>query len=119
MLAVFLTACASNATKPPLVYGLGDDQLNRLGERFGYRVEALGMSDWSFTREKREFRVWDHNDISVNRRIQTDRPIVLRYEPPGRRAPIESHLVIERGVPFSTVEEHFAGFIRRIEGSTL
>jgi hypothetical protein len=113
--AVLLVGCASSATNSKLVYGLGDDELNRLGDRFGYRVEALGMSDYSFTRGNRVFHVLAHNDISARRRLQSDYPVALRYDPSRRRAPIESQLSIERGVPFSVVEEHFAGFIRRIE----
>jgi hypothetical protein len=115
--AILLTACASPATKPRLVYGLGDDELYRLGGFFGYRVEALGMSEYSFTREKRVFHVWAHNHIPVGRRLRSDHPVILRYEPPGRRAPVESQLVIEHGVPFTVVEQQFADFIRRIETS--
>jgi hypothetical protein len=115
--AASLAACASTATKSPLVYGLGDDELNRLGARFGYHVEALGMSDYSFTRGRRVFNVLAHNDLSV-RRLQADEPVILRCEPRGRRAVIESQFAIKRGVPFSVIEEHFADFIRRIEAST-
>jgi hypothetical protein len=117
LMAIALTACASTVTRPKLLYGLGDDALNQLGERFGYRVEALGMSDYSFTRGRCVFQVLALNDISVSRRIQADQPVVLRYYPPGHRAVIESEFSIEQGIPYSDVEQHFADFIRRVERS--
>jgi hypothetical protein len=76
------------------------------------------MSGYEFSRGKRVFHVWAHNDISVRRRYQSDHPVVLEYDPPGRRPSITSQLTIQHGVPLSVIEEHFAGFIRKIEASS-
>src|SRR4051812_43943297 len=42
LLALLLPACASNRPNGSLIYGLGDNELNFLGHRLGFRVEALG-----------------------------------------------------------------------------
>ncbi len=97
-----------------VVHGLGDDDLNFLGQRLGCRVEALGMSDYLFQCDHYAFHVLAHNDTSA-RGVTADQPVVLRYEPSARKLPLESQLVISRGVTLAAVEEHFRSFIRTIE----
>ena len=114
LLASLLSACAAFSPTPQLVYGLNDPELNLLGQRLGYRVEALGMSVYTFTHGRHVFQVVAHNDISVTRRIQADAPIVLTYDPPGHRPRFESRFSVERGIAFATVEEHFRRFLREV-----
>lgn len=110
-----MPACSTTAPKPDLIYGVGDNELNRLGHRFGYRVEALGMSQWSFTRGARRFYVFAHPDISVRRRLQAGGPVVLTYDPPGRKPPVELGFSVEQGVSYTRVEEQFGWFIKQID----
>lgn len=114
LLATLFSACAAFTPTPQLLYGIDDTELNRLGQRLGYRVEALGMSVYTFTHGSHSFQVNAHNDISVTRRLQADEPVLLIYDPPGRRPPVESRLSIERGVTFATVEDHFRRFLREM-----
>ena len=119
LLAALLSACAAFSPTPQVLYGLNDDELNLLGQRLGYRVDALGMSVYSFTRGSRVFHVTAHNDISVTRRVQADAPVVITYDPPGHKAPVESRLSVERGVTFTTVEDHFRRFLHDLQLPTI
>ena len=114
LLAALFSACAAFSPTPQLVYGLNDPELNLLGQRLGYRVEALGMSVYTFTRGNHVFHVTAHNDISVTRRIQADAPVVVSYDPPGRRPPVESRLSVEHGVTFASIENHFRRFLHEM-----
>jgi hypothetical protein len=111
LLGALLSACAEFGPRTQLLYGLSDNELNLLGQRLGYRVEALGMSVYSFTRGSHVFYVTAHNDISVTRRVQADAPVVVTY-PSRHRPPGESHLSIDRGVTFAIVVDHFRRFLR-------
>jgi hypothetical protein len=110
--ASLLAACATNPPASGLLYGLGDDELNLLGRRLGYRVEALGMSDYRFSRHGQSFRVLSHNDISLRERVQADQPVELRGPIRGKRGVVTSSLSIEHGLPFTAVENHFRSFIQ-------
>jgi hypothetical protein len=98
-----------------IVCGLGDDELNFLGQRLGCHVEALGMSDYLFTCPSYSFHVLAHNEMSSHDRIRADQPILLRCELSGRKHPLESEFPIVDGVTLSSVEEHFRDFARKVE----
>jgi len=111
-IASLLSGCATDSLSPGLIYGLDDSELNMLGRRLGYRVEALGMSDYRFSRADHSFRVIAHNDISVRHRAQADEPVELRGAVGGTRKTLSSYLSVQHGVPLAAVEEHFREFIR-------
>ena len=115
LVALLFSACATNNSKTQLIYGLGDNELNQLGRHFGYHVEALGMSVYSFTRGNRVFHVEAHNDVSVRNRLQADEPVELFYNSLGRRTTVRYYISVEHGVTTEVVEEIFRRFIREIE----
>lgn len=115
ILTAILSACATRVPASNLVYGLGDDELDFLGRRLEFHVEALGMSEYSFTRGSQVFYVQAHNDLSARDRIRADQPVVLGYRPPGRRPSLESHFPIAQGVTLAAVETHFRAFTRRMD----
>jgi hypothetical protein len=115
LLAALLPACAAFDQAPRLLYGIEDPELDLLGERLGYHVEALGMSVYLFTRGSHRFLVSVHNDISIRRRLQADAPVVLKYDPRGHRPPVEYRFSVERGVTFAAVEDHFRRFLREVD----
>ena len=69
------------------------------------------MSDYSFTRGNRVFRVQAHNDISITKRLQADEPVRLTSTLPSHGKEIVSRLSVEHGVTFATVEDDFRHFI--------
>ncbi|MES2569904.1 MAG: hypothetical protein V4710_07585 [Verrucomicrobiota bacterium] len=115
LLTTLLSACAAFSPTPQLLYGLSDDELNLLGQRLGYRVDALGMSVYSFTRSSHVFHVAAHIKIPVTRRVQADEMVVVSYDPPGHKPPVESRLSVERGVTFTIVESHFRRFLHEMQ----
>ena len=143
LLAMLLPACASNRPNGNIVYGLGGEELVLLGHRLGFRVEDLGMSDYSFTRGSRVFHVWAHIDmLSTRRWAVADAPIRLSYRPsqsvsltaadqwnrdPGfysriatavagaKQGEFRSDLFLDGGVTLRTVELHFRRFVSEID----
>jgi hypothetical protein len=112
LVAALLPACAMNTLKQGVVYGLCDDELNLLGRRLGYRVEGLGMSDYTFSRGGHAFHVQAHNNIAVYNRCQADQPVQLSCNLPGTRTTITSSVSVEHGITFAEVEAQFRNFIR-------
>jgi hypothetical protein len=116
ILALFgsiLVACASSSTKPQFYYGLSDPELDLLGRRLGYRVEALGMGDYAFIRGRHTFHVNAHYHESVTRRDRSASPVGLRYEPSSHRTPIESEIAVGVGISLEAAEDHFRRFLQK------
>lgn len=97
-----------------IIYGLSDEDLNYLGNRLGFQVEALGMSGYIFSGDSFDFGVVAHNDISVESRVQADEPVILRYKSSDGKRSEESWLSVSQGVKLGVVEEHFREFVRRL-----
>jgi len=125
-LGFFLAGCQSSEdrfearerraiTESKLIYGLDDEALNFLGDRFGYHVEALGMGEYSFTRGDQSFQVMVHNDMLSRDRIRATEPVVLSYEAHAKRSPLESRFSVSQGVTIEEVEQHFCSFMRHME----
>jgi len=108
-----LAACAALNPKPRLLYGLSDSELDLLGQHLGYRVEALGMGSYSFTRRDHTFHVQAHYHQPVMQRDPSAGPVVLRYHPPGRRTPVEFRIVVAGGITFDAAEDYFRHFLRQ------
>lgn len=102
------------ASETKVVHGLDGDDLNFLGRRLGFHVEARGMSDFLFQGNGYAFHVLAHNDITA-RGVRADGPVILRYVPSARKPLFESQFVISRGITLASVEEHFRSFIGTIE----
>lgn len=102
-------------TESKLIYGLGDEALNFLGDRFGYHVEALGMGEYSFTRGDQSFQVMVHNDMLARDRIRATDPVVLSHEALGGKSPLETRFSVAQGVTIEEVEQHFRSFMRHMK----
>ena len=113
ILTLVLQACESAKPRHDVVYGLADNELNRLGALFGYQVEALGMSNYNFRKGRHEFDVWAHRDHSVPY-VKTRTPVRLAYGS-AMEPVVEAEVEISHGVPFAVVEKGFREFIQQIE----
>jgi len=113
LVGTLLAGCAISSTGPQLHYGLSDPELELLGRRLGYRVEALGMGDYAFIRGRNTFHVIAHYHDLVTRRDPSASPVWLRYKPPHHQAPIESCMAVGAGITLDTAEDHFRRFLHQ------
>jgi len=136
------SACETTQPRAKVVYGVEDGELNEIARRVGFRVEALGLSDYRFFRGNREFHVWAHVAIPVRGVLLADGPLELLYWPSrlvsqeaadgwnrddanwgriavavpgGEKRGLHSNLLIDGGVTMKTLELHFRRFINEIE----
>ncbi len=125
LLAIELVGCSClqnnkaeimpSTSKSHLLYGLNDGDLELLGKRLGWQVEALGMSDYKFTRDNLTFHVWAHNDMEAQDKTVADEPIVLRYERTAGKTPLKIEIAIVKGLAFKEIESRFRDFVVQIE----
>ncbi|MGV3661980.1 MAG: hypothetical protein ACO1TE_17480 [Prosthecobacter sp.] len=104
----------SSHTKPGLLCCVGDDELNKLGERLGFQVEALGLGHYAFTKGRLTFQVWTRCEPTEQGTL-VGRPLELSHQVTDRGDMILSKMPVAHGVTFEAVEARFRTFIHLIE----
>jgi hypothetical protein len=104
----------SSGRPADIVYTLDWNELERLGDMSGFKIEERGMGIYVFTKDKIVFAVSMHTDLDTGR---ADRPVEFTSHGRDGDASIKSELDLSRGVPRRVVKRFFRRFAHRIEGS--